>query len=44
MSTDDVLVVVVPRDAPLKQSPIYVSALEIYSGKAHEAPPIDNGQ
>jgi len=41
MSTDNVVVVVVPWDAPLKQSLIYESALEISSRKAHEAPPIN---
>jgi hypothetical protein len=41
MPSDDEVEVVVPWDIPLKQSPIYISALEIFSGKAHEAPPID---
>jgi len=41
MSSDNEVEVVVPWDVPLKQSPIYVSAKEIFSGKAHKAPPID---
>jgi hypothetical protein len=41
MSSDDKVEVVIPWDIPLKQSPIYVSAKEIFSGKAHKAPPID---
>jgi hypothetical protein len=41
MPTNDEIVVVVPWDAPLKQSPIYQLTLEIFSGKAHEAPPMD---
>ena len=41
MSSDNEVEVVVPWDVPLKQSPIYVSAKEIFSGKAHKAPSID---
>ena len=41
MSSDNEVEVVVPWDVPLKQSPIYVSAKGIFSGKAHKAPPID---
>ena len=42
MSSDNEVEVVVTWYVPLKQSPIYVlSAKEIFSGKAHEAPPID---
>jgi hypothetical protein len=41
MPSDDEVEVVVPWDVPLKQSPIYVSALETFSGKAHKAPPIN---
>jgi hypothetical protein len=41
MPSDDEVEVVVSWDVPLKQSPIYASALEIFSGKAHEAPPIN---
>ena len=41
MSSDNEVEIVVPWDVPLKQSPIYVSAKEIFSGKAHKALPID---
>jgi len=41
MSSDNEVEVVVPWDVPLKQSPIYVLAKEIFSGKAHKALPID---
>ncbi len=38
---DDEVQVVVPWDAQLKLSPIYVSAFDIFSGKAHKSPPLD---
>ena len=41
MSSDNEVEVVVPWDVPLKQSPIYVLAKEIFSRKAHKAPPIN---
>jgi hypothetical protein len=37
MPSDDEVEVIVPWDAPLQQSPIYKSALEIFSRKAHKA-------
>ncbi len=41
LTTDNKVVVVVPWDTLLKHSPIYQSALKIFSGKAYDAPPID---
>jgi hypothetical protein len=41
MPSDDAVEVVIPWDAPLQQSLIYKSALEIFSRKAHKAPPIN---
>ncbi len=41
MSSDNEVEVVVSWDIPLKQNPIYESAKEIFSGKAHKASPID---
>jgi hypothetical protein len=41
MSSGDEVKVVVLWDALLKQSPVYGSALDIFSGKAHKATNID---
>ncbi len=40
MSFDDKVEVVVSWEALLKQSPVYESTCNIYSGKAHKAPPL----
>jgi hypothetical protein len=44
MSSADAVEVVVLWDALLKQSPVYGSALDIFSGKAHKAPNINTKQ
>jgi len=41
MSLDDEVQVVILWDAQLKLSPVYESAFEIFSGKAHKSPPLD---
>ena len=41
MSSDDEVQVVILWDAQLKLSPVYESAFDIFSGKAHKSPPLD---